>query len=82
MKKYSVMRVFSDGERRKRTLVEVAKEIESDNPKMPVEVNSMKIGRIWCGHVENLRFALRDDYLKSCVQAIKSDEYGVTITMR
>ena len=82
MKKYSVTRMFADGEERKRTLAEVAKEIETDNPKTPVELNSKKTGRIWCGYAENLRFDLVPDYLQRCVQDIESDNYGVTIIMR
>ena len=82
MKQYKVTRVFADGEERKRTLNEVAKEIVNDNPKMAVEINSMKKGRIWCGHAENIQFDLRADFMKCCIQAIESDEYGVTITMR
>ena len=82
MKQYKVTRVFADGVECKRTLDEVAKEIVNDNPKMPVEINSKKKGRIWCGHAENIRFDLTSDYLKLCVQNIVFDEYGVTITMR
>ena len=82
MKQYKVTRVFTDGVERKRTLDEVAKEIENDNPEMAVEITSMKKGRVWCGHAEYLRWDLRVDYLQRCVQAIESDEYGVTITMR
>lgn len=82
MKQYNVTRMFSDGIERKRTLDEVAKEITNDNPKMAVEINSMKKGRVWCGHAENIRFDLRTDFMKCCVQGIESDEYGVTITMR
>ena len=82
MKKYSVTSMFADGEERKRTLDEVAKEIENDNPKMSVEINSIKKGRVWCGHAKNIRADLRADFMKCCVQAIESDEYGVTITMR
>lgn len=82
MKQYKVTRVFTDGEERKRTLDEVAKEIENDNPQVAVEITSMKKGRVWCGYAEFLRWDLRADYLQCCVQAISSDEYGVTITMR
>lgn len=82
MKQYKVTRVFSDGVECKRTLDEVAKEIETDNPKTPVELNSKKTGRVWCGYAENLRFDLVKDYLSCCVQAIDTDEYGITITMR
>ena len=82
MKKYKVTRVFADGVERKRTLDEVAKEIEGDDPKMVVEVNSMKKGRIWCGYAKNIRADLRADYLSTCVQAIDSDNYGITIIMR
>lgn len=42
MKQYKVTRVFADGVERKRTLDEVAKEIETDNPKTSVELNSKK----------------------------------------
>ena len=55
MKQYKVTRVFTDGVERKRTLDEVAKEIENDNPEMAVEITSMKKGRVWCGHAEYLR---------------------------
>lgn len=82
MKQYKVTRVFTDGTESKRTLDEVTKEIVNDNPKTPVEINSMKKGRVWCGYAENIRFDLRIDFMKCCVQAISSDEYGVTITMR
>lgn len=46
MKQYKVIRVFADGAERKRTLDEVAKEIENDNPMTAVEIHSMKKGRI------------------------------------
>lgn len=82
MKKYSATKMFDDGAERKRTLNEVAKEIESDNPQIVVEVNSKKTGHIWNGHAGSLRFCLTDSYLKQCVQAIESDEYGVSILMR
>lgn len=82
MKQYKATRIFADGVECKRTLDEVAKEIENDNPMTAVEIHSIKKGRIWCGHAENIRADLRVDYLKSCVQAIDTDEYGVTITMR
>lgn len=46
MKQYKITHVFADGTERKRTLDEVSKEIVNDNPKMAVEINSMKKGRI------------------------------------
>lgn len=82
MKQYKATRVFADGVECKRTLDEVAKEIEGDDPKTVVEVNSIKKGHIWCGHAKNIQADLSADYLKTCVQAIESDNYGVTITMR
>lgn len=82
MKKYNVTRMFDDGVERKRTLYEVAKEIESDNPRTVVEVISKETGYVWNGYAGAFRFSLTDSYLKQCVQAIESDKYGVTITVR
>ncbi len=82
MKKYSIYWTCEEGVAHKRTLWDVAKEIEADNPRMVVEINSIKKGRIWCGHAEYLQWDLTKDFLRSCVQAIDTDEYGITITMR
>ena len=59
MKQYDVTRVWSDGTERKRTLSEVAKEIENDNPMMAVEIHSAKKGCIWCGRAKNILADLR-----------------------
>jgi hypothetical protein len=82
MKKYEVMRMFADGIIRKRTLSELAREIENDNPDEVVEVISEKNGLMWCGHAKNLAADLCDSYLKRCVQEISIDEYGITLVMR
>ena len=82
MKQYSVTRMFADGVERKRTLTEVAREIESDNENMAVEIISKKSGRVWCGHAKYITADLTERYRKSCVQEISVDEYGVTIIMR
>mgnify|MGYP004505628055 CR=1 FL=1 len=82
MKQYKITRVFANGMECKRTLHEVAKEITNDNPKMAVEINSIKKGCIWCGHAENIRFDLKVDLMKCYVQDISSDEYSITITIR
>ena len=83
MKKYSVTKMFADGVERKRTLWEVANEIEKDNPMEPVEIVSQKENRIiWVGRAKNITADFCKDYCKRCVQEILTDEYGVTITMR
>ena len=82
MKKYEVVRMFADGIERKRTLLELAREIEKDNPGEVVEVISEKRGMMWCGHARNLTADLNDRYLKNCVQDISIDEYGITLVMR
>jgi hypothetical protein len=82
MKQYQVMRIFADGVERKRTLKELAREIEKDNPRAVVEIISNRQGRIWNGHAEYITADLRDDYLKHCVQEIQQDEYGITLIMR
>ena len=80
--KYSIMRMFADGVERKRTLSEMAREIENDNPDEVVEVISEKTGLVWCGHAKNLTADLTASYLKRCVQEISIDEYGITLVMR
>ena len=80
--KYNIMRTFADGVERKRTLAELAREIEQDNPGEVVEVISEKAGLIWCGHAKNLTSDLNDSFLKRCVQEVSIDEYGVTLVMR
>lgn len=80
--KYSIMRMFADGVERKRTLSEMAREIEADNPDEVVEVISEKTGLVWCGHARNLTADLNDRYLKRCVQEISIDECGITLVMR
>ena len=82
MKKYEVMRMFADGVMRKRTLREIAHEIENDNPDEVVEVISEKTGLVWSGHAKNITADLCDAYLKRCVQEIAIDEYGITLVMR
>jgi hypothetical protein len=82
MKKYEVMRMFADGVERKRTLCEVAKEMENDNPAMLVEITSKRDGRVWCGKAKNITADLAKNYCSRCVQEISTDEYGVTIVMR
>lgn len=82
MKKYEVMRMFADGVERKRTLAEMAREIERDNPMEVVEIISEKNGLVWCGHAKNITEALTDRYIKRCVQELSIDEYGITIVMR
>lgn len=82
MKKYEVMRMFADGVERKRTLWEVAKEMENDNPVMVVEITSKRNGRVWCGRAKNITADLTKNYCSSCVQEISTDECGATIVMR
>lgn len=79
---YKVMRVFADGVERKRTLWELAREIEHNNPDEVVEIISRKDGRIWSGRAKYITADLIDRYLKKCVQDISQDEYGITIVMR
>lgn len=79
---YNVMKIFADGVERKRTLWDLSREIESNDPETIVEVVSKKKGRIWCGHAKHLDADLRVDFLKHCVQEIEEDEYGVTVIMR
>lgn len=80
--KYNVMRMFADGIERKRTLAEMAQEIEKDNPNEIVEIISEKMGLIWCGHARNITADLTERYCKRCVQEISIDEYGITLVMR
>lgn len=80
--KYNVMRMFADGIERKRTLSEMAREIENDNPNEIVEIISEKRGLVWCGKAKNIRADLTDRYCKRCVQELSIDEYGITIVMR
>jgi len=80
--KYNVMKMFADGVERKRTLLDLAREIENDNPNEVVEVISEKNGLMWAGHARNLTADLCDSYLKRCVQELSIDEYGITIVMR
>lgn len=80
--KYNISRMFADGVERKRTLNELANEIEQDAPNAPVEIVSKKKGHVWTGHARNITADLRSDYLKGCVQGCSVDEYGVTILMR
>lgn len=82
MSRYTVMKMFADGVERKRTLKDLACEIEKDNPNEVVEIISEKSGRVWCGHAKNITADLTDRYMKSCVQEISIDEYGITIVMR
>ena len=80
--KYSVMRMFADGIERKRTLSELAREIERDNPDEIVEVISEKTGLFWSGRGKNITADLSDRYVKRCVQELSIDEYGITLVMR
>ena len=80
--KYQVMRMFADGVERKRTLAEMAREIESDNPDEVVEIISENQGLIWCGHARNITADLTKSYCKRCVQEVSIDEYGITLVMR
>ena len=80
--KYSVTRIFADGIERKRTLTEIAREIENDNPNIAVEIISIKGGRVWCGKAKNITADLTERYRKHCVQDISTDEYGITLIMR
>mgnify|MGYP003292121770 FL=1 len=80
--KYSVMRMFADGIERKRTLSELAREIERDNPDEIVEVISEKTGLVWSGRAKNITADLSDRYVKRCVQELSIDEYGITLVMR
>lgn len=80
--KYDVMKKFADGVTRKRTLRELAQEIERDNPEEVVEIISEKTGRVWCGHAKNLTADIDDRYQKRCVQELSIDEYGITLVMR
>ena len=80
--KYEVTRMFADGVERKRTLAEVAHEIEANEPNVAVEVNSRKSGRVWCGRAKNLLADLTHSFCKHCVQEIEVDEYGITLIMR
>ena len=82
MGRYDVVRMFADGVERKRTLFELAREIENDDPMMPVEIISEKKGLVWCGRAKNITGDLVDSFLKKCVQNICVDEYGVTLVMR
>lgn len=82
MKEYSATRMFADGVERKRTLLELAREIESDDPNTAVEVISKKTGHVWCGRAKNLDADLTKRYCIQCVQGIEVDEYGVTLVMR
>lgn len=82
MKKYEVMKMFADGIIRKRTLWDIATEIEKDNPYEVVEVISEKTGIVWSGLAKHLTADLRKDYCKRCVQEIAIDEYGITLVMR
>lgn len=82
MKQYNVTRIFADGVERKRTLTEIAREIENDNPNEVVEVISKKSGRVWCGRAKNITADLTEAYRKHCVQEISVDEYGITLVMR
>ena len=76
------MRMFADGVERKRTLTELAREIEQDNPNEFVEIIIEKRGLVWCGHAKNITADLNEQYRKRCVQEISIDEYGITIVMR
>lgn len=80
--KYSVMKMFADGVERKRTLWDMAREIERDNPDAVVEIISEKSGMVWSGHAKNITADIRDSYLKRCVQELSIDEYGITLVMR
>lgn len=80
--RYAITRMFSDGVERKRTLAELAKEIEQDNANAVVEIVSKKKGRVWCGHAKNITADLRTDYLCGCVQGCEANEYGITLLMR
>lgn len=80
--KYNVMRMFADGVERKKTLAEMAREIEHDNPNEVVEIISEKNGLIWCGHARNITADLDKHYIKRCVQELSIDEYGITLVMR
>ena len=80
--KYQVMRMFADGVERKRTLAEMAREIENDNPNEVVEIISEKSGLIWCGHARNITADLTERYCKRCVQEVSIDECGITLVMR
>jgi hypothetical protein len=82
MKKYEVMRMFADGIERKRTLTELAREIEEDNPNEIVEIISESRGMVWAGHAKNITADLTEQYRKRCVQEISIDEYGITLVMR
>ena len=74
--------MFADGVERKRTLWDLAREIERDNRKAVVEIISKKNGRIWSGHAEHITADICDAFLKRCVQEIEEDEFGITLIMR
>lgn len=80
--KYNVMRKFADGVERKRTLKELALDIERANPEEIVEIISEKSGLVWSGHAKNITADLTARYVKKCVQELSIDEYGITIVMR
>ena len=80
--KYDVMRMFADGVERKRTLSELAREIQLDNPDEIVEIISEKTGLVWCGKAKNILSNLTGGYVKRCVQELSIDEYGITLVMR
>lgn len=80
--KYSVMKMFADGVERKRTLADMAQEIERDDPMEIVEIISEKTGLVWCGRAKNITADLDQRYIKRCVQEVSIDEYGITLVMR
>ena len=82
MGRFEVMRMFADGIERKKTLCELANEIERDNPNEIVEIISERRGLVWCGRARNITADLTHDYCKSCVQELSIDENGITLVMR
>lgn len=82
MKEYKVMEMCSDGYERKKTLYNLAKEIEQDNFNTIVEIISNKKGNIWAGHAKNILADLTEDFVKQCVQDIKVDKYGISIYIK
>lgn len=79
---YNITAIFPDGFERKKTLIAIAKEIETNNPRTIVEFVSKKKGQIWIGHAENITADLRKDFLTQCVQNIEETEDGVTVIIR
>ena len=82
MKSYNITNLYADGSARKKTLLELGKEIKVNDPNTVIEIVSYKKGNIWTGHGKNMLSDLLVDFCKQCVQDIEIDKYGISIFVR